>query len=432
MKKSFLSGAMILMTANMISKILGAVLKIPLTYIMHEKGMAVYNTAFNVYVMFLSFVISGVPFSVQRLTAAAYARGDDVRAKQIIKTAFSLLAVVGAIGSAILWCGAEFFALAMKEEKAVNVIRAIAPSVFFVACSEVLKSGFQGKSNMMPTAVSQVTESVIKLVLGYFLALVFIKYGTAAAALGAGLGVSGGELSATLVLVLWYALSQTKEQVRINKEILKDILEIALPMLCVSVACSAISVCDTSVLRQSLIKSGLGEETARFVYGAYTGYAMTVLNLPSGFLATLGVSIIPIVSGAAAVNDKRRIRSVSACALSLSAFIGLGAALFLFFFGETVLGILFKNTYSAPMLRLAAPSVVFICIMQLSGAILQSMGYIGRVFISSISVAVIKLGCSAVLASMPGLNIYGAIIGTNIAFFVGMAMNMIFLRLKVK
>ncbi len=431
MKNSFLSGAMILMTANAISKILGAVLKIPLTYIMHEEGMAIYNTAFSVYVMFLSFVMAGVPFSVQKLTAAAYARGDEIKAKQTIKTAFTMLAAVGVAGSIILWFGAEFFAFAMKEERAVRVIRAIAPSVFFVACAEVLKSGFQGKSYMIPTAVSQVSESVIKLLAGYVLASLFVKYGTDAAAFGAGLGVSGGEAVATLVLAVWYIASRTKECVRISKEAVKEILEIALPMLCVSVACSAISVCDTSVLRQSLIRSGLNEENARFVYGAYTGYAMTVLNLPSGFLATLGVSIIPIISGAAALNDKRRIRRVAGRALRLSALIGACASVFLYFFGELMLSILFKNTYSAPMLRLAAPSVMFICIMQLSGAILQSMGYIGRAFVSSISVALIKLSCSAMIASRPGLDIYGAIIGTDIAFFAGMVMNLIFLKLKV-
>lgn len=61
-KQSFLTGAVILMIANAISKILGAVFKIPLTYILNEDGMAVFNIAFEVYIMFLSFIISGLPF----------------------------------------------------------------------------------------------------------------------------------------------------------------------------------------------------------------------------------------------------------------------------------------------------------------------------------------------------------------------------------
>ena len=45
--ESFFKGTLILISANAISKILGAVLKIPLTYILGEQGMAIYQTAFS-------------------------------------------------------------------------------------------------------------------------------------------------------------------------------------------------------------------------------------------------------------------------------------------------------------------------------------------------------------------------------------------------
>ena len=65
-KQSFVAGAAILMAANAVSKILGAVFKIPLTYILHEEGMAVFNVAFQVYIMILTFIISGFPRSEER------------------------------------------------------------------------------------------------------------------------------------------------------------------------------------------------------------------------------------------------------------------------------------------------------------------------------------------------------------------------------
>ena len=55
-KQSFLTGAIILMIANAISKILGAVFKIPLTYILNEEGMAVFNIAFEVYIYLAGIV----------------------------------------------------------------------------------------------------------------------------------------------------------------------------------------------------------------------------------------------------------------------------------------------------------------------------------------------------------------------------------------
>lgn len=428
MKKKFLSGAVILMTANIISKVLGAVLKIPLTYIMHEEGMAVYNTAFGVYIMFLSFFVSGMPFAVQKLTAADHARGDDGAAKEIVLVATAVLAAAGVIGYFVMWRFSLFFALAMKEPRAAAALRAIAPAVLLVAVGTPVKSGFQGRSDMLPTAVSQVIEALIKLFAGYFLAVLLISRGTEYAAAGAAGGVSVGEAAATLMLVGWYVFAYRKiKRRRIGvRYVLSEIGEIALPLLFISIMISGLSMCETSVLRASLLRAGLGEERARFVFGAYTGYAMTILNLPAGFLATLGISIIPVISGAAEVGDVCRIRAAAWRGIGLCAAAAAAATMCICVFGELMLGIVFHNTYSAPLLRLAAPSVFFLCIMQMDIVILQSMGHIWRAFIASVSAAVIKLICSAVLASVPALNIYGAAIGADIAFFVGMVISLIF------
>ena len=427
MKNTFLSGAVILMAANIISKVLGAVLKIPLTYIIHEEGMAVYNTAFNVYIMFLTFVVSGLPFAVQKLTAAAHAVGDAPRARTIVRLSNYILLATGLFGSLALWWGADFFALAMKEPRAAWALRTIAPAVLLVALGTAVKSGFQGKSDMVPTAVSQVIEAFIKLFAGYFLAVVFVSWGTQFAAAGAAGGVTVGEAAATLMLMVWYMISfrGVRAQKHGRREIIRKIAELALPLFFISLAISAATVCDNSLIRASLLRAGLSEERARFVYGAYTGYAMTVLNLPAGFLATLGISIIPVISGAAAVGDMGRIRSMAFRGIGISAASGIAAAAVLAAAAELILHILFHNTYSAPMLRLAAPSVVFICVMQICGAILQSMGHIWRAFLAMAVAAAIKLLFSAFLVSRPDFNIYGAIIGTDVAYCIGMVINLI-------
>ena len=432
LKKSFVSGAMVLMVSNAISKILGAVLKVPLTYIMHEEGMAVYNTALSVYVMLLSFVISGIPFAAVKLSAAGLAKGDEKRAKGVVVTAGVILTVIGALCSLALWFGADFFALAMKEPLAATAIRAIAPSVLLVAIGDTAKSGFQGREDMFPTAVSQCIESLVKLAAGYFFAAGFIALGKEYAAAGAAAGVTIGEAAATVILVLWYYLSSKGVSAKgvSRRDISKDIAGIAMPLFLMSITASALSLIDTSVLRSSLLTSGLTQSEARHLYGAYTGYAMTVLNLPSGFLATLGVSIVPAISAAAAVGNRRRIRSLTKKGLFIAGACGLCASVGIAVLGEWVLQILFHNTTSADMLKLAAPSVMFVSVMQLCGAILQAMGYMGRAFISSVTVGVIKLLAAVFLVSAPQINIYGAAIGADIAFFAGMVLNLLFIAIS--
>lgn len=414
------------MAANAVSKILGAVFKIPLTYIVHEEGMAVYNTAFSVYVMFLSFIISGMPFAVQKLTAVAYARNDAPRAKRIVSAATVMLAAAGAAGALVLWFGADFFALAMKEERAVYAIKALAPSVLFVALGTAVKSGFQGGSDMVPAAVSQVIEAAVKLGAGYAFAVMLISFGTQFAAAGAAAGVTVGELVATVMLGVWYTVSARKTGVcRAGKrEITGELLSIAMPMLFMSVIGSFLSVCETSLLRMSLLRGGLSADEARFVYGSYTGYALTLLNLPSGLLATLGVSIIPLAAGAAERGDMRRIRSVAARGLSAAAAGGMLFSVLIYGFADEALFILFRNTNAAGMLRAAAPSVLFICLMQLTGSVLQAMGHIGRSFAASASAMLVKILFTVLLVPIPGIGIYGAVIGSDVGFLTGAVINL--------
>ncbi len=426
LKNSLVTGAVILMIANTVSKILGAILKIPLTYIIHEEGMAVYNTAYSVYVMALSLAVSGVPFAVTKVVAAEKAKGKVGRAKGTVITAVIILSLIGITVSFAMYFGAEFFAMAMKEPKALWAIRAIAPSVAFVAVGAAFKSGFQGESNMIPTAASQCIEAVTKLAAGYFFALFLAHLGRERAAAGATAGVSVGEFVATLILAMWYLLSKRKTVAQ-AEGVQKDIMDIAIPIWGLSVITSAIGVLDTSLLRWGLIRSGLSEAEARYLYGAYSGYAMTVLNLPVGLLATLGVSVVPIVSGAVAVGNMLRVRSVTKKGMILAFLGGAGAVVFLALFGEDILDLLFNNTASWKMLLYATPSVLFICLMQFTGAVLQAMGKMGCVFISATLAGVIKLLSAVFLVSRPEINIYGAVIGTDVAYFVGMVMNIIFL-----
>ena len=434
LKNSFISGAAVLMAANAVSKILGAVFKIPLTYIIHEEGMAIYNTAFSVYVMVLSFVVSGIPFAVTKITAKNYAEGRYDVAKSAVFYANVILFFVGMAGSLLLWVGADFFALAMKEPRAVWAIRLIAPSIFFVAAGVAAKSGFQGNCRLIPTAVSQCLEAVVKLVAGYFLAVWLVGLGRDCAAAGAIFGVTVGEAIATGILVIWFGVTygHTRRKRGIGRECLNELVTTALPVLFMSITGSVINMVDTSLLRAGLLRAGLTEATARHLYGAYTGYAMTILNLPSGFLATLGVSVIPVISAASAVGNMQRVRSVSQKGLWISGVCGLLATLFIAVLGEWILDLLFNNTASAQMLRISAPSVMFICVMQFAASILQAMGYMGRVFVSSVVVGVIKIASAIFLVSLPDINIYGAAIGTDIAYFVGMVMNLAFLAIKTE
>lgn len=425
-KQNFLTGAIILAAANTISKVLGAVFKIPLTYIIGEEGMAIYNTAFSIYIMFLAFVISGVPFAVSKLVSEYSSLKKNELVRYTVKSANVILCITGLTGSIILYFGADFFALAMKEEKAVFAIKMIAPPVALVAAGAGIRSYFQGVSNMIPTAVSQVTEAFVKLAVGYVLAKGFIGYGISAASGGAVLGVTIGEGVATALFVLMYAFSKKECGIASKKErknVLAAIADIAVPLLFASVISSMLSVVETSVIRRGLISSGLDVETARKVYGAYTGYAMTVFHLPAGILATMGVSLLPVIAGGFAANEERKVKIASFAAFKLTVMLSIPCAILMFFMSSEILNILFGNDSSAKMLMMSAPCLLAVCTANILTSIIQSSGRIITSFVYLTAGMIFKIAIS--IFTMRNYGIYGVIAASNISSVFVMAASMI-------
>ena len=416
------------MAANAVSKLLGALFKIPLTYLLREEGMAVYNTSFTVYVMFLAFVVSGVPVAVSK-----YAAQSDVRgALRMTDTATLFLCVIGALASAAMYIGAPFFALAMKEENAVAAIRLISPSVFLVAAGTAAGGFFHGTSRMTVPAVSQVTEAVIKLAAGYMLALWLTAMGSAWAAGGAAAGVTVGEAAATGILLGVYALMRVRVRVgstrKEKRETMKELLSVAVPLLLADAALNAVSAVDTSVLRTRLIASGMSEAAARFEYGAFSGYAMTLFNLPVGILGTIGLSMLPAVAAAVADGDMKKAGQPLKKGIEMTLAISVPAAVVMWLIPERLLDALFHNTASADMLRLMSPCVVTVSLMILLSSVIRACGSVTLPSFVTTAGLIVKIGIMWVLCADRRFGIYGAMIGSNIAYFGMVVTDVIILR----
>lgn len=457
-KQSFIKGAMILIVANAISKVLGAVFKIPLTYILEEEGMAIFNTAFSVYITIMSFVISGMPLAISKLVAeeVAFNRTNSVR--KIVRVSLVLLSILGILGTLIMYFGASVFALAMNDPKSIYAMQLIAPSIFFVAIGVAYKSYYQGTQNMTPTAVSQVIEAVIKLVVGFAFSIVLAKYVMEITACGAIMGVTIGEIIATAVLMMMYKPEKTGHDKKLmpTRKILKNLFLIAVPMLFAATVSSVVSFIDVALVRNQLQKVVFDAQTivpfltqyashtsifdtlqstmritadgARWLYGAYSGYALTIFHLPTGIMGAFCTSILPVIAGAMAVGNRKRAGYTMNIAIRLTILITLPCAVILYLFSDSILYTLFHNTASSLLLKTLAPCVVMVCISQLCTASLQASGKIMTPFWYALACAGIKLAGNFFLIPIARFNIQGAVISSNLCYLMEMIFGLYFVH----
>ena len=102
-RQSFLSGAAILAGAVAVTKVLGALYKIPLGNLLDSQGMAHFYAAYNVYNLLLMLSTAGLPLAASRLVAQAEALGRHSQARRVFRCALALLGVVGLVFSALMF-----------------------------------------------------------------------------------------------------------------------------------------------------------------------------------------------------------------------------------------------------------------------------------------------------------------------------------------
>ena len=195
---SFIKGAAILGIAGVIVKILGAIYRIPLGNIIKPEGMGYYQTAYPFYVLLLTISTSGVPVAIAKLVSEKSAIGDYKSAYKVFRVALVGLTIAGVLTSAFVLLNARSIVESLGNPNAYYSLLALVPALLFVPIMAAFRGFFQGRQNMVPTALSQISEQFFRVALGLGITYMLLGYGIPVAAGGASFGGSLGAIAGTL------------------------------------------------------------------------------------------------------------------------------------------------------------------------------------------------------------------------------------------
>ena len=436
-KQTFMKGALILMIANIIVKVIGAAFKIPLTYILGEEGMALFSTSYNVYTWLFIVATAGIPVAISRMISETRAKGNFAEVEKIRKVSFALLFVIGIAGTAILFFGAEAFAKLLDNPDAKLGIMAISPAILFVSFMSAYRGYFQGHQNMLPTAVSEVSEAIGKLVIGFVCAYMLASKGVIYSSAGAVFGVAmGGLLGFATLFVAFLRKKPTKEQsrgfVRSNGTILRELIVIAVPITIGASVFSLTSLIDVAMIMRNLQSSGFSYQEAKILYGSYTGYAVPLFNLPPTLISAITISIVPTISKALAVKDFKTARQNASTSLQITLLFSLPCAVGMSVLSKPILDLVYNNTNASSTLAVLAVAIVFVSLVMVTNAVLQSAGKERVPVINMLIGGIVKILINNYLVKNPDINILGAPIGTISCYVVILILNMITLTRVIK
>ena len=435
--QSVAKGSVILLAANLMVKIIGALFKIPLQHLIGDEGMGYFNAAYNIYAGLFIVATAGLPVAVSKMVSESMVTGNLRETKRIYRVAYAIFLVIGIAGSAALFLFADEWAATTKFAKSNIAVMAIAPSILFVSLMSVYRGFFQGMSNMIPTAASEVIEALGKLLIGYTLAYILLGKGLHIAASGAVLGVTAGSLLSLLMLVFIYSYKRKAIYKDIDNSakpartgtILKKLLSIAIPVTISASVFTLTNMIDTVLIGRNLesIQHLLTEDRV-VLYGRYTGKAVVLFNMPPTLVMSLCLALVPAIARAFVSGDKKTVRVTTTQSLKTAYIFALPCAIGLATLAEPILKILYTSDDAVLLLRLIAPAVVFVSMVLVTNSILQATGNVLIPVINIFMGGLSKVIINYVLVSNPAININGAPVGTTVCYFIYMFLNLIYVR----
>ncbi len=295
-KQSVLNGAMVLMFAVLLVKLIGVLFKIPLTDLIGSVGRGYFSSAYEVYTPIFAISMAGLPVAVSRMVAENVALERFREARNVFKVSQRIFLIVGIAGTAILLAAAYPYThfIPGVSSKSLPAVLCVAPSIFFCCFMSAYRGYYEGLRNMSPTATSQVIEALGKLVVGLLLAKVVVStgmtqyetgmlasgnvsaevFGTAVtslteansvitplAAAGAVLGVTVGSVASTVFLMIYYKIKGdgfTRVQL-VNSPrsadgsvLASNMIKIAIPMVVSALILNITNLIDTITIQSRL------------------------------------------------------------------------------------------------------------------------------------------------------------------------------------
>lgn len=441
-KKSsnFIIQGSILAVTSIIVRLIGILYRIPLINIIGDEGMGYYNTAFNIYSIMLLLSSYSLPLAVSKMIAFRLAREQYHNAQRILKASLFYATVVGGIGAAVTWFGADYIASELfVMPLCVYALKTLAPTVWIMAYLGVFRGYFQGLGTMLPTSFSQVFEQVINAVISVTAAASLYQYGLKAnlvygsadysfafGAAGSTIGTGVGALIALIfLLILMFTYRrvikrqlhrEAERRVESYGQITKILCLTVVPVILSTAVYNVSTIIDNGMFGKGMETLGKGKEYIS-QWGIYSGKYRLLINVPMAISNALSSSLIPALSRAVANKNRGQISSRIAMAIRFSMVIAIPAAVGLTVLAGPIHELLFSgnNEMSVRMTILGSAAVVCFSLSTVTNAVLQGINHMKLPLRNSLISLSLHMFTLWVMMMVFGWGIYGVVF-SNILF----------------
>ena len=445
-KNNFVQGAFIATLGIVITKILGILYVIPFYAIIGEQGGALYGYAYSIYLVFMAISSAGIPLAISKIISEYQTLGYYNAKQRAFKIGKQIATTLGILCFIILFVFAPQIATAILGdlkggntiEDVTFVIRVISTAITVVPVLSIYRGYFEGHKFITPTAISQVFEQVVRvlvIVVGSFLTLKVFNLSLTTAVGVAVFGATVGSFASYFYLIEKRFKNKkkfeekelnVKEPKITNKQILKKIMIYAFPLIMIDIFKSLYSVVDTVTVVKTLGPI-YGTKTAESIMSILSTWAakfnMIIISISTGMI----VSLTPNLTASAVVGNTEDVKKKINQSFQMLIFLILPMTVGLSFLAKPVYTVFYgASKYGPSVLSFYVYVALITALFTTAITITQVLKYYKVVFVSLASGLVLKSLINVSLINqlynlgLPGYygSVLASILGYGLSFII--------------
>lgn len=434
-RKGFAFGAVILAASAFVAKIFGAIYRIPLTNLLGAEGIGLYQLAFPILALLLTLSSGAIPMTIGKILASRKALNQTSNGDGIMFASLLYMIACGMLMSILFLALAPFIAIGQGQVSLRLCYYVLAPTVFIVALESVFKGWFIGTGNLVPNAIVQIAEQVVKLVGGLIMAKLLLPKGLTYAIIGALLGTTLAELVSLLTYVVLFLTdkSRNKTFARVDfKENVSALTKSALPLGALGLIFPLAAFIDSFII-VNMLGSSLERVEATSRYGLLTGVVNPLINMPVVIAMALAIAIVPTAASSFAVGDLKELRAKACMCMKMSYVIAIPCFFGIYALADDFLTMLYPSlsgnslSIATGLMKVASINILLISQLQLYNSLLQALDRTKQALLNLMIALVFRVGLTILLTKYWGIN--GACIASVIFYLIALVLNSIYFKI---
>ena len=406
-ENKFLRATFILMVGGLVTKLLGFAIRIIYTRMVGSDAINLYSLVMPSYSLLLTIATMSLPVVISKLISE-----HKTKSVKILSSATVLTFVLNVFVIVAIYFTKDFIAGTLLNDSRCSVLlMAMALTFPFVSLSSILKGYFYGKQKMAPHTISNVIEQIVRMLLIFLVIPGLVDKGIVYSVMGLILISIASELASILTFLFFLPknFQITKQDIKPDMKTTKEILNISIPTVSGRLIGNIGFFFEPILLTNILLFSGYSMNFILNEYGAYNAYTISLLAMPSFFIAAISSSLLPEISRffykKNLVMVKRRLKQ----AMILSFIVGIIFSTFIYLFREPLLTTLYNTNKGSEYIEILAPFFVLFYLEGPLQSVLQAIGKAKTTMFITMVAVISKLLIMSIL-SLCHIGMYSLVI----------------------